>query len=99
MSKELWKRFAEWANEFDRTDFDADNEDSDSWDWIAFHACGLQLARSLKQEVGDAYRVVYVKPSEDPNNRIDERTEILANGALVPLPPFPTSRVEPLRFC
>ena len=99
MSEDLWKRFAAWAIEFDRTDFDADNEDTDGWDWIAFHARGLQLSLSLKEEVGDAYRVVYEKPCEDPNHRIDESTEILANGALVPQPPFPTSRVETLRFC
>ncbi len=49
--------------------------------------------------MGDAYRVVYEKPCEDPNYRIDERTEILANGELVPLPPFRNSLVEPLRFC
>lgn len=99
MSEELWKRFAGWAIEFDRTHFDVEGEDTDSWDWIAFHARGLQLARNLKVEVGDAYRVVYEKPCEDPNHRIDERTEILASGELVPLPPCRNSLLEPLRFC
>jgi len=31
---------------------------------------------------------VYDKPCEDPNHRVDERTEILADGTLLPLPPF-----------
>lgn len=99
MSEELWRKFAEWAIEFDRTAFYSDSFDDRCWDWIAFHASGLQLSRWLKEEVGDAYRVVYDKPCEDPNHRIDERTEILADGTLVPLPPFRSPFPEPLRFC
>jgi hypothetical protein len=100
MSEGLWRKFADWAVEFDRTAFYSDKFNADGWDWIAFHARGLQLSRWLKEEVGDAYRVVYDKPCEDPNRRIDERTEILANGELAPLPPFRSPRFpEPLRFC
>lgn len=58
------------------------HSDNDHWDWIAFHARGLQLARELKAEVGDAYRVVYEKPAEDPNSSLDERREVLADGSL-----------------
>lgn len=88
MSKGLWRKFADWAIEFERTDFDFDDFNTDAWDWPAFHARGLQLSRCLKEEVGDAYRVVYLKPGEDPNHHIDEYTEILADGTLLPLPPF-----------
>ncbi|MFO0102680.1 MAG: hypothetical protein ACK53J_12100 [Betaproteobacteria bacterium] len=42
----------------------------------------------LKEEVGNAYRVVYVKPCEDPDGRLDERREVLADGKLVQLPAF-----------
>lgn len=99
MSEGLWRKFADWATEFDRTSFYSDNSDADGWDWIAFHARGRQLSLWLKEEVGEAYRVVYEKPVEDPNHRIDERTEILANGGSVLLPPIRRPYTEPLRFC
>ena len=62
MSEGLWRKFADWAIAFDRTAFYSLDFDADGWDWLAFHARGLQLARWLKEEVGDAYRVVYDKP-------------------------------------
>ena len=59
------------------------------------------LATWLKKDVGEAYRVVYLKPSEDPNRKIDERTEILADGSLISLPPFisPFPDPDPVHFC
>ena len=99
MSEALWRKFAIWAKTFERISFyGGSGEDAECWDWPAFHARGLQLARELKAEVGDAYRVVYEKPAEDPNDRLDGRREILADGTLLALPPLPGSR-EPLRFC
>ena len=99
MSEALWRKFAIWARTFERISFyGGSGEDAECWDWPAFHARGLQLARLLKAEVGDAYRVVYYKTMEDPNYRIDERREILADGTLLALPPLPGSR-EPRRFC
>lgn len=86
MSEGLWRKFAAWAIEFDRTDFYSDNFDAKDWDWIAFHARGLLLARSLKDEVSGAYRVVYEKPCEDPNYQLEERREILVDGSIAPLP-------------
>ena len=47
----------------------------------------------------DGECVVYDKPFEDPNHRIDERTEILADGTLLPLPPFRSPFPEPRRLC
>jgi hypothetical protein len=99
MSEGLWRKFADWSIAFDRTSFYSDNFDANDWDWLAFHARGIELSRWLKEEVGDAYRVVYDKPCEDPNQRIGERTEILADGALLPLPPLPGSIPEPVRLC
>jgi len=99
MSEGLWQKFADWAVEFDRTAFYSDNFNADCWDWLAFHARGLQLARWLKEGVGDTYRIVYDKPCEDPNYRIHERTEILTNGELVHLPSLSSAIPEPVRFC
>lgn len=103
MSEGLWRKFADWAIEFDRAGFYLEGfvEDFDisDWDWMAFHARGLRLSRWLKDEVGDAYRVVYCKPWEDPNHSIEQRREILRDGSLRPLPPFPSSFPEPARMC
>ena len=99
MSEGLWRKFADWAIEFDRTSFYSDDFDASDWDWVAFHTRGLQLTRWLKEEVGDAYRVIYYKPFADPNHRIDERVEILADGTLSPLPPLRDPLREPSRFC
>lgn len=100
MSEALWQKFAIWARTFERISFySGSNEEAECWDWPAFHERGLQLARWLKEEVGDAYRVVYQKPGEDPNDRIDERREILADGSLQLLPSFYPPALSPFYFC
>lgn len=90
MSHGLWQKFSDWAVEFHQACRDAffADEMADDWDWRRFHAWGMLLSRWLKEEVGDAYRVVYYKPHEDPNYGLDERTEILADGSLLALEPF-----------
>lgn len=82
ISEELQEAFAAWQTEFEL----ATNE----WeagiallDWPRFHEQGMALARRLKAELGDAARVYYEKPVEDPNQRVNERVEILAGGAVV----------------
>lgn len=99
MTKGLWQKFAYWAIAFNRTAFYSDSFDDSSWDWIAFHAHGLQLSRWLKEEVGDTYCVVYEKPAEDPNHRINGRVEILADGMLSPIPIDNDPTSESSRFC
>lgn len=91
MSEGLWRKFAAWAIEFEQTGhylLDSNADFWNDWDWVAFNARGLQLSCWLKEEVGDEYRVVYDKPCEDPNHRINGYTEILADGRLAPLPPL-----------
>jgi hypothetical protein len=82
ISEELQEAFAAWQTEFER----ATNE----WeagiallDWPRFHERGMALARRLKAELGDAARIYYEKPCEDPNQRVAERVEILADGTVV----------------
>ena len=81
LSEGLFDKFWDWTESLDQTDHYW-NGFGDDWDWDAFHARGLHLSRWLKDEVGDAYRVIYCKSPEDPNEHIDRRTEILANGDL-----------------
>lgn len=82
ISEELQEAFAAWQTEFEL----ATNE----WeagiallDWPRFHERGMALARRLKAELGDAAQIYYEKPVEDPNQRVNERVEILAGGAVV----------------
>lgn len=102
MSYGLWQKFSDWAVEFELVCSEAgfSNDVDDDWDWLAFHARGMHLARWLKEEVGDSYRVVYYKPYQDPNHTLDERTEILTDGSLLPLEPFDGwPGFNPKRFC
>lgn len=87
ISEELWALFSPWAREFDQTMYNSHALDPDRWDWGAFHARGLQLTRLLKAEVGDSYRVLYLKPVEDPAFEQDEYREALADGTIVPFHP------------
>ena len=105
LSEGLWQKFADWTSTWEevfytRSPLPPDGVPAD-WDWLAFHARGLQLACWLKEEVGAAYRVVYEKPCEDHNIEWEERREILADGSVVLLPsrPLPPGRKKPLRFC
>lgn len=59
----------------------------------------MELARWLKREVGDAYRVVYLKTGDDPNHRLDERREIFADGMLHALTSFRSPYLESSRLC
>lgn len=99
MSEGLWSKFADWAKAFDRTRLYSNDFDTTDWDWLEFHARGIQLACWLKEDVGETYRVVYDKPCEDPNHRIDERSEILSDGSLLPLQVPKGLFPEPIRFC
>ncbi len=99
MSEGLWRKFADWVLAFEEMKFFLPEVDDRDWDWMAFHARGLHLSRWLKEEVGEQYRVVYLKPHEDPNRRLDERREILANGKLRPLLPFGPHFPASLRLC
>lgn len=82
ISDELQADFASWQTKFESAQI--------VWgvgiallDWPGFHERGLALARRLKAELGDAARIYYEKPIEDPNRRAHERVELLADGSVV----------------
>jgi len=66
----LEKQFADLVIRFER------EYENPAFDWNAFHRDGMTLCQHLKRVLGEAYRVVYVKPHEDPNYRTNRRTEI-----------------------
>jgi Circularly permutated YpsA SLOG family len=70
----------------------------DTFDWPAFHAQGLELARLVKQEFRTRARVIYQKPVQDPRHRLDERQEISLEGALLRLPNRAQIELLPLQL-
>jgi len=71
ISKELESDFARWVRHFER-----DALDNPDFPWQRFNEEGMELARRLKGEIGNAANVVYVKPTEDPHHEVDEKSEI-----------------------
>jgi len=67
------------------------------FDWTAFHAEGLELARQIKQEFRTRAHVIYQKPVQDPRHRADERLEVSLEGTLVRLPNRAQIELLPLR--
>jgi hypothetical protein len=68
------------------------------FDWAAFHAQGIALARLVKQEIRTRARVIYQKSVQDPRHRDDERQEVSIEGTLLRLPNRAQIELLPLRF-
>ena len=71
ISKKLEADFSKWIECFER-----DALDNPDFQWPLFHEEGISLTRRLKEEIGDAAKVLYVKPFEDPQHQTDEKTWI-----------------------
>lgn len=54
--------------------------------WRVFHQEGWALCQRLKQEIGDAARVLYSKPCEDPWYFENEYAEFAIDGSFIFLP-------------
>jgi hypothetical protein len=80
ISDDLQDSFSEWQDVFESADCLPAEPLKFAWD--SFHAQGVALARRLKVELGEAARVIYEKPYEDPAREIDERREVLLDGSL-----------------
>jgi len=75
MSPVLYQAFRDWAELYMgiyKNIRDTNNE----YDWDAFNKKGMQLAKKLKLELGDAVIVRYVKPDLDPQRVRGEYIEI-----------------------
>lgn len=75
ISNSLQKGFAHWIGLFERGALD-----NPGFPWASFHKEGLALSRRLKEEIGEAAKVVYVKPYEDPDHEQNEKTWILSKA-------------------
>ena len=70
VSQALEHDFAEWVISFER------EADRPSFDWPGFHSRGLALSHRLFREIGQSFRIFYVKSHEDPNHDENGRIEI-----------------------
>ena len=77
--------------------FEAANS-SAGFDWPAFHAEGIELARKVKQEFRTRARVIYQKAVQDPRHRATERQEVSLDGALLRLANLAQVELLPLRL-
>ncbi len=71
-SKELEEELKDWQHGFE--------EDCGRWDadsWIKYNARGIELAKKVKNELGDMIDLDYEKPFEDPSFKKGERIKIL----------------------
>jgi hypothetical protein len=75
ISDQLQKDFADWIGRFGRGALD-----NPRFPWASFHAEGLALSRRLKEEIGEAANVVYVRPCEDPDHEQNEKTWIISEA-------------------
>lgn len=84
LSAALHADFSKWVTEFGNAPFlSPESSASVHLNWAAFHKRGLGLARRLKFEMGEHYRVVYAKPMEDPNRTRNQRREVNEDGTLM----------------
>ena len=79
--KKLMQDFERWERYFDANAFE--EQKLREFDWHRFHSDGIELAVKLKEVCGDSARVIYEKPFEDPNVKLNERREVLMNGQLI----------------
>ncbi len=72
ISKELQRELREWHQKFKVYPY----QDYSEFDWASYHTRGIELAKKVESEFGDLIEIIYQKPFEDPNNKIDELTLI-----------------------
>ncbi|NOT13972.1 MAG: hypothetical protein HOP21_00060 [Methylotenera sp.] len=77
ISELLTEMVSDWLNPFRQGMPDS------FFDWNAFNAQGIAIAKQLKLELGDDVDVRYVKPTEDPSYIFEEGFAILNDGSVV----------------
>lgn len=84
ISDELQGKFARWQTHFE-INVSVNLDVCYSFDWTVFHQEGITLAKRLKSELGEAARVFYRKPSEDPSAIRAQEWEIMNDETMVEL--------------
>ena len=80
----IYEFMEEWTREFSRHAWDdAMSGKHGSMLWVPFDIQGMSIARAIKLHVGEAARVFYLKPSEDPFSCYDYAREMLMHGEVL----------------
>lgn len=82
ISEDLHRAFRSWQLKFELRVMRWESP-SLSFDWQSFHSLGLELTRQLRSELPPEVRVLYRKPSEDPDHVITQAWEIMKDGTAV----------------
>jgi hypothetical protein len=94
ISESLYAFMESWSTEFARHAWDdAMCGKHGTMLWVPFDLQGMSIARSIKLSVGEAARVFYLKPSEDPFERYDHARELLSDG-VAPTEDYPAPRPQ-----
>lgn len=82
ISEDLHRAFRSWHRPFelDVTPWEGPCVD---FGWQSFHSLGLELTRQLRAELPPEVRVLYRKPSEDPDHVITQAWEMMEDGTAV----------------
>jgi hypothetical protein len=89
ITNEIYDYMYRWTDEFHRYAWDdAMRGQHGTMLWVQFDIQGMSIARAIKRCVGNAARVFYLKPSEDPFAHYDYAREILSKGE-IPSPEYP----------
>jgi hypothetical protein len=89
ISESLYAFMESWSTEFSRHAWDdAMCDKHGTMLWVQFDIQGMSIARSIKLSVGEAARVFYLKPSEDPFALYDCARELLSDR-VVPTNDYP----------
>jgi hypothetical protein len=90
ISESLYAFMESWSTEFSRHAWDdAMCGKHGTMLWVPFDIQGMSIARSIKLCVGEAARVFYLKPSEEPFARYDYAREMLCDR-MVPSDEYPS---------
>jgi hypothetical protein len=90
ISGSLYAFMQDWSTEFSRYAWDdAMCGKHGTMLWVPFDIQGMSIARSIKLSVGEAARIFYLKPSEDPFARYDYAREMLCDR-MVPSDEYPS---------
>lgn len=73
-----------WTSEFSRRAWDdAMSGKHGSMLWVPFDIQGISIAQAIKLCVGEAARVFYLKPDEDPFSQYEYARELFPNGPVI----------------
>ena len=78
VSRELEQGFASWM-----VPLGLNEHVNPGFSWKEYHREGIAFTRRLKAEISTRTRVLYLRPSADPDNASERYVEFLNNGSMI----------------